>query len=248
MAESFSSNIDQIAREIKETNKRTAAGVRRAIRQTVAITAKAAEEAIKAAAAAEGLEKAKAATNVTVSFNLKGSGAVVRTNLKKARYARALELGSKGSGGAYDRHPVFARGGLHPAQSGPLKNPSHFRNGGGHTVVWYNQPLRPYFFDTAKALEPFNEATWIGALDTALVEAGWTGATRATAQRAVLQKRVVAQKAARKRSVARRHAKEAAARQREFHRVFGTKAQKAAVRAHEAEQVARAAARRKKHA
>ncbi len=250
----FSSNIDQIAREIKETNKRTAAGVRRAIRQTVAITAKATEDAIKAAAAAEGLKQAEAGTSLTVSFNLKGSGAVVRTSLKRARYARALELGSQGSGGTYDRHPVFARdvsGPLPQGQSRYVPTFGPLPKGRGHANqarVWVNQPTRPFFFHTAEDMEPVSEATLNGAVDVALIEAGWFGATRATAQRAVTAKRAAVQKAAHKRSIARRHAKEAAARQREFHRVFGTKEQKAAVRAYETAQVASAAARRKKHA
>lgn len=248
MPSEFSSNIRQISRELKETNAKTAAGVRRAIRKSIAIAATATNEAIVAAAEAEGLHKAAAATNVKVSFAVRNGGAVIRTDQNKARYARALEKGSKGAGGAYDRHPVFARGGLRPGQSGPLRDPTHFRNDGGYTVTYVNQPTRPFFFDTALAMEPFSEGAMNAALDLALMEAGWHGVTRRSAARAATARRASVQKATRVRAAARKSAKEAAARQREYHRVFGTKEQKAAVRAYEAEQAAKRAARQKKHA
>lgn len=248
MASEFSSNIAQIARELKETDGKTAAAVRRAIRKSVEIATIATTEAIQAAAEAEGLHQAHDATGSKVSFALRSAGATIRTDQRRAQYARPLEKGSKGSGGAYDRHPVFARGGLRPGQSGPLQNPSHFRNKGGYTVTYVNQPTRPYFYGTALAMEPFNEAAFDAALATALQEAGWTGVTRKTAQRAAIRTKAVQTKARRARAAARQNAREAEARKREWQRVFGTAEQKRAVREYDAKQEAQRRARAAKRA
>lgn len=250
MPSEFSSNIEQIARELKETNKKTAAGVRRAIRKSVAIATIATTEAIKAAAEGEELHRAAAATNAKVSFSVRSAGAVIRTDQKKAPYARPLERGSKGSGGKFDRHPVFGSDKEGPLKQGfsrmepmigPLKEGQTRR-----TMVWFNQPTRPYFFDTAKGMEPFSEAALDAALAIALEESGWTGVTRRTAQRAAVRTRAVQAKARRARSAARRQAREAEARKREFHRVFGTAEQKKAVRAYDAKQEAQRRARVKR--
>lgn len=250
MASEFSSNIREIAAELKETNARTAAGVRRAIRKSISIAAIATTEAIKEAATAEGLKQAHDATNVKVSFSVRSGGAVIRTNQLRARYARALELGSKGSGGAYDRHPVFGSSGAGPLKEGfsriaqvqgPMRQGQTRR-----TVVMYNQPLRPYFFDTAKGMEPFSEAAMDAALDWALAEAGWNGVTRRTAQKAAAKTRAVNTRARQARATVRRQTREAEARLRERHRVFGTKEQKAAVRAYDAKREAQRLARQKK--
>lgn len=253
MASEFSSNIRQVAAELKETNAKTAAGVRRAIRKSVAIAAIATNEAIVAAAKAQELNDAASATNVKVSFSLTSGGAVIRTDQNKARYARPLEVGSQGSGGVYDRHPVFAGNGNGPLREGqswfvekigPLKQGQHRVN---QNRVYVNQPTRPYFFGTAQAMEPFSEAALNAALDVALQEAGWVGVERgAAAARASARSRSV-QAARRKASTVRRKTKEAEARLRESHRVFGTKEQKAAVRKYDAAQAAKQAARRKSH-
>lgn len=250
MPSEFSSNIREIARELKETNAKTAASVRRAIRKSVSIAAIATTEAIKAAAAAEELHQAHDATNVKVSFSVRSGGAVIRTDQTKARYARPLEKGSKGSGGKFDRHPVFGSDGEGPLRQGfsrmaPMIGP--LREGQKRrTMVWYNQPTRPYFYDSAKAMEPFSEAAMDAALGAALEEAGWTGVTRKTAQRAAARTQAVQAKARRARSVARRQAREAQARQREFHRRFGTAEQKKAVRAYDAKREAQRRARQAK--
>jgi hypothetical protein len=90
-----------------------------------------------------------AATRLRTSLAARGAGITVATNGRRAPHARPLERGSKGSGGAYDRHPVFAKGGLRPGQLGPLRNRSHFRNKGGYEVVYFNQPTRPFFYKNA---------------------------------------------------------------------------------------------------
>lgn len=209
MPSEFSSNIRQIARELKETDRKTATAVRRAIRLAVAEAAKETTDAIRDAADAEGLVQAKAATRVKVSFGVRGGGGVIATDAAKAPYARPLEKGSQGSGGAYDRHPVFGS-----TTFGPLKQ------GQRRATVWVNQPTRPFFYSTAKQMEPFNEDAFSAAMDTALAEAGWTGAVRRRAQRGAVRTAAVKRKAAATRRLNKRLAQRAEERKQIFKRAF----------------------------
>lgn len=151
MPSEFSSNIREIAAEIKLYDKRTASAIRKAARVAVAEMAAGTTAAIKAKAVDQGLEKAAAATSMKVSFSVRSGGAKIVTNQRRAPMARPLERGSRGSGGAYDRHPVFGR------------------------KVYVNQPTRPYFFGSAQARERINESELIAAVDIAIRAAGWRG-------------------------------------------------------------------------
>lgn len=151
MPSEFSSNIRQIAAELKLIDKATATAVRKSIRVAVTKAAEGTTAAIKAKAAEEGLVQAAAATKLTVSFSVRSGGAKIATNQRKAPMARPLERGSQGSGGAYNRHPVFGR------------------------KVYVNQPTRPFFFGTAAARERVNEEELIAAVDEACRLAGWRG-------------------------------------------------------------------------
>jgi len=151
MPSEFSSNIRQVARELKTIDRATATLVRKAIRVAVADAAQSTTDAIRAEAGRQGLHRAAAATTVKVSFSVRGGGATIATNRRKAPMARPLERGSQGSGGAYNRHPVFGR------------------------KVYVNQPTRPYFFGSAKAQEPISERKLIEAVDEACRLAGWHG-------------------------------------------------------------------------
>ena len=149
MPSKFDSNIREIAAEIKLMEKKNAAAVRKAIRVAVTEAAQGTTDAIVEKARQEGLLQAAAATKLKVSFSVRGGGAKIATNRTKAPMARPLERGSQGSGGAYNRHPVFGR------------------------KVYVNQPTRPYFYGTAQARERVNEEELIQAVDEACRLAGW---------------------------------------------------------------------------
>lgn len=193
MASELSSNIRQLARELKETDRKTASRVRRAIRLAIAEAATSTSAAIQDAARAEDLTRAAAATSVRVSFAVRSGGAKISTDQKKAPYARPLEKGSQGSGGKYDRHPVFGSGTV-----GPL------RQGQRRALVWVNQPTRPFFYPTVSAMEPFSEEVFSAAVDTALAEAGWKGAVRRKARKAAIRRQATT-----KQGIARRRTQRA---------------------------------------
>lgn len=151
----FTADLSSFGRFAKGLEKQDAAALRKRIRGAVNIVgAEMLQDIKKDASWSTGSTSTKrnphssipAATSLRTSLATRGAGVKVATSAKRAPHARPLEQGSKGSGGAYDRHPVFAKGGLRPNQAGPLRNPNHFRNGGGYTVVYYNQPTRPFFF------------------------------------------------------------------------------------------------------
>ena len=99
-----------------------------------------------------------AQTNLKVSFSVRSGGATIATSQRRARYARPLEQGSKGSGGAINRHPVFGGPGTrHP------------------NAPYVNQPTRPFFFAAAKAEEPLSEALLIARVNAAVAFAGFRG-------------------------------------------------------------------------
>ena len=149
MPSAFSSNMREITAELKSMDRRCATGVRRAIRVVVTEAGASTTAAIKAKASEQGLVQASAATAMRVSFSVRSGGAKITTNQRRARYARALERGSQGSGGGFNRHPVFGR------------------------PVYVNQPTRPYFFGAAEAQEPVSEEKLIAAVEAACVEAGF---------------------------------------------------------------------------
>ena len=151
MASEFSSNIREIAAEIKLYEKATAAAIRRAARAAVTKAGEGTVKAIKQKAHDEGLFQAEDATRLTVSFSVRSGGAKIATNRRKAPMARPLEKGSQGAGGAYNRHPVFGR------------------------KVYVNQPTRPYFYGTAQDRERLNEKELIEAVDVAIRAVGWRG-------------------------------------------------------------------------
>jgi hypothetical protein len=63
----------------------------------------------------------------------------------KESLPRLFELGSKGSGGRYIRHPVFARRAGHSRVSGRKTYENIFDRG---AVVWVKQPTHPFLIET----------------------------------------------------------------------------------------------------
>lgn len=117
-----SNDLNDAYRAIRKVDPLLAAAIRKGVR----LAAQPVVQAVKASASQQGLEKAAAATTVAFSSTSRQITATVKTNLHRAPYARALEYGSQGSGGGYDRHPVFGR----------------------ETRV--NQPTRPYFWSAVR--------------------------------------------------------------------------------------------------
>lgn len=131
-----SSDLNDAYRKLRQADPVIAAAIRKGVRSAAAPVL----AAVKAEAEAQGLNKAAAATTVAFSSTSKQITATIRTSLRKAPYARALEYGSQGAGGAYDRHPVF----------------------GSETRV--NQPVRPYFWSAVKRSSHASQAQIMRAL------------------------------------------------------------------------------------
>lgn len=89
--------------------------------------------AVRASAQSKGLNRASRAVKVRIAYGLKTAKVTVIVDRKTAPYARPIDKGSKGSGGRYNRHPVFG----------------HDRR--------VNQPTRPFFDEGTAAGGPAAE-------------------------------------------------------------------------------------------
>lgn len=85
-------------------------------------------QAMSQSAAAAGMMKASRAVKPANRFTGKSATLSIKVDAKIAPNARPLDRGSQGSGGRYDRHPVFGA--------------SHWTRAGWH---WVDQPLRKFF-------------------------------------------------------------------------------------------------------
>lgn len=180
MPSEFSTNIQQIAAELKLMDKKFAVNVKRAIRKTVAEAGAATTEAIRAEADAKGLNKAKQGTSMRLLFSERTGGAKIITSRKIAPYARPLEQGTRGSGGEFNRHPVFERT-SEQRKSLQKKADAHAVIGFVYRhqikklgTTWVNQPTRPYFYSSAKKMEPLSELKLLAAVDLACEATGFT--------------------------------------------------------------------------
>ena len=145
----ISSNVREIGAAIKLIEAETATAVRKGVRAALVAGGESTKDAIKEKAREQRLNRAADATTVKVSFAVRSGGVRIATNQKKAPMARPLERGSQGSGGAYNRHPVFGK------------------------AARVNQPTRPYFFAGAQAEDRPNEEKVLAAIDAACRAAGW---------------------------------------------------------------------------
>lgn len=139
-----SPDLNSAYRAARKVDPLLAAAIRNGVRRAAAPVA----SAVKAGAEAQGLSRAAAATTVAFSSTQKQITATVRTNLRRAPYARALEYGSQGRRGVADRHPVFGRD------------------------VWVDQPLRPYFWAAVGRSSNTSRTVILAALRDAMRVAG----------------------------------------------------------------------------
>jgi hypothetical protein len=120
-------DLNAVYRQLRATEPKLASALRKGIKDAAGPVV----VEVKAEAEAQGLHRAAAATSVRFSSAKRnGITATIRTDHKAAPMARPLESGSQGSGGRFNRHPVFGRD------------------------VYVNQPVRPYFWTAVKKTSP----------------------------------------------------------------------------------------------
>lgn len=139
-----SPDLNNVYRSIRKVDPALASAIRKGVKAAAApVLAE-----VKSSAEAQGLNRAADATTVAFSSTSRQITATIRTNLKRAPYARAIEYGSQGSGGRYDRHPVFG------------------------TDTRVNQPTRPYFWPAVRRSSGRSQAQIAAALRAAMRIAG----------------------------------------------------------------------------
>ena len=181
-------DMEELAREIRLTDKAFAASLRKNIRK--AVTESGAEMVAAVREKASWSTRIPAATSMQTLFAGKVVRVAVRVNAKKAPHARPYEMGNRNdfseavaaSGGyrvvngrrvAVDRtvYKKALKSGTGVSRS--LRFPVFHKIGepGGFGQV----PTRPFFFAAAKEIDPVVETKIQAAIDTVAFEAGFKG-------------------------------------------------------------------------
>jgi hypothetical protein len=176
-------DLTQLSRELKETDKKFAAAVRRNIR--TAVSAAGAGVLAEVKSAASWSSRIPAATRVAVVFSTKKAGATIKTDHRAAPHARPYEMGNKNtfSADVINQHGGFktvngrqvARNRLvygYMRKTGKgvgrgLRHPVYNKGG------FAEEATRPFFFPSVEASIPGIEKTFQAAIDVVAKDAGF---------------------------------------------------------------------------
>jgi prophage DNA circulation protein len=150
MASEFHVDLTQLSRELKETDKKFAAAMRKNIRAAVAESGAELLQAMREKASWS--KRIPAATSIATAFSTRAASVRIKTDKKKAPHARPYEMGSKAGGGGQLRHPVFGR------------------------KTWVVENTRPFFFAAVEAKTTEIDAKMQAAVDRIVTESGFKGA------------------------------------------------------------------------
>lgn len=125
-------DLKQVASQLRGTDRKFAAAIRREIRNTLSQSGS--ELVTQVRQNASWSSRIPSATSVKTAFSATRGRAEIVVDSKRAPHARPLEMGSKGSGGAFVRHPVF--------------------DSDKPATRWATMPTRPFFQPAVDHLAP----------------------------------------------------------------------------------------------
>jgi hypothetical protein len=147
---SFSVDMTQLSRDLKDMDRKFAASLRKNIRAAVAESGTLILDSVRRSASWS--TRIPNATKLSFAFSTKNAGAVIRVSKKDAPHGRPYEMGSNGAPNGVIVHPLF---------------------GNKNKIVV--QRTRPFFFSAIDKNNPALTAKIVAAVDRVVAESGYKG-------------------------------------------------------------------------
>jgi hypothetical protein len=183
MGEPVHVDLTELARDLKDVDKKFATAVRKNIRTAVAASGADLLAVVKSAASWS--TRIPAATSITTSFSTRAAGIALKVNRRKASHARAYEMGNKNT---FSEDVVNAHGGFKTVNGRRVarnrlvygymrKTGKGMGRGLRHPVFnkggYAEEATRPFFFTSIEARTPGVEKAFQAAVDLTARDAGF---------------------------------------------------------------------------